>query len=458
MVDRATLLRNLPPYKNDGGQLITDNQNTGDIMDEVYDAHLFYESDYDRIYKFFDTGNIINDCRTLFDFCKKYIPYEMESEEDQTSRSPAAILTLGNGDCKHYASFIGGVVAAIHRNTQQKFKWCYRYGNYDSDSDVPGHVFVVVNSNGNEVWVDPVLPRFNKRFQPNFYIDDKISDEMLRRISGIDQSNQPETMESLLSNPEIANALIGIDTSVNVPYDLADAINILMDYGVMNVKGEIDIDALQYLLNQNYSDVLSAFNTIQGYADNATMGSFFGDVFKGIQHFAAGMGMQVPRAAFLGLIKINGFGYATKLQRALQYTDTKAKLADLWERVGGTFSTLENTINSGATKKAILGGIGCNCGGGKCMGCVDGASTAVCLIASAALIIAAIMPVITKLIAAKAPAPDTTGVQIDPNTGMPVGYNGSGNSIVTWLQQNPVLAIGGVLLLGYFLTAKTKRA
>src|SRR5574343_226987 len=182
MVDKKTLLKHLPPF-NDKSVLIIDEQDTEDIMEEIYKCHSLYASDYDKIYKFFDTGNIVNDAKTLFDFCKKNIAYTLEKEEDQTSRSASAILTLGNGDCKHYAQFIGGVISAIKRNTGAKWTWFYRYGNYDVFNDAPGHVFIVIKVNGNEYWIDPVLNEFNKRYpEPVSYIDEKIKEKMLSRI------------------------------------------------------------------------------------------------------------------------------------------------------------------------------------------------------------------------------------------------------------------------------------
>lgn len=466
MVDSKTLLKYLPPYK-DSSVLIVDTQDTDDIMNELFECHSLYAGDYDRIYKFFDTGNIAIDARTLFDFCKKYIPYKVESEEDQTTRSPAAILTLGNGDCKHYAQFIGGIVSAIKRNTGAKFDWWYRYGNYDLFNDMPGHVFIVVKTNGNEYWIDPVLNRFNQRLEPNFYIDEKIPDTMLRRVSGINsQDVQSDSMQDLLRNPEVAAVLKHVDTSPpDVPYELADSINALMATGAMNAQGQVDLDLLNDLVVKGNSHITHAVFTIQDYIDQAaTMGNFFDDAFKAVQHVAAGLGMQVPRAAFLGLVRLNAFHYADKLHIAEQFEDTNTKLLDLWWRVGGDLKALRSAIAAGAGKKPVISGmtIGCGCGGncqGNAIGCAEAVSGAACLIASAAVIVAAIIPIITKLIAGKkVAAPVDTG--IDPATGLPYGANISPVSkAIAWATQNPVIVIGGIIVIAYVLTdTKSKRA
>jgi hypothetical protein len=54
-------------------------------------------------------------------------------------------------------------------------KWKYRFASDDLFSDIPGHVFVVINDNGNEIWVDPVLSEFNQDHAYFSYIDKKIS-------------------------------------------------------------------------------------------------------------------------------------------------------------------------------------------------------------------------------------------------------------------------------------------
>lgn len=463
MVTPQTLLQVLPAFKNKS-RVIEDNQDVNDIINEVYDSHIAFSADYDRIYQFFDTGGIISICRSLFDFCKSYIPYKVETEADQTSRSPSAILSLGNGDCKHYATFIGGVLSAIARNTGRKINWVYRFANYDYFSDVPGHVFVVVTDGGRDLWIDPVLASFNQRLNPVSYIDDKIPDKMLTRISGIEKANI-DPLADLLSHPGVSEILQGADLSTNVPSDLAIALKTLMAAGIMNQWGQVDTEKLGDLITSmpDATDLVNAVSVIQDYVSANKVGGWFDDAFKFIQHNAAILGMQVPRAAFLGLVRLNAFGYATKLDRALSYDDSHAKLADLWERAGGKFSELVNSIGIGVKKKAILTGIdgatGCNCSGVGCMnknsiGCAETVSAAACLIVSAALIVSAIMPIITSLLKKhNDPAASIPSTGIDPATGLPIGTS-TGGGILAWLQSNPIIVIAGVIVVGYLITQK----
>lgn len=63
-----------------------------------------------------------------------------------------------------------------------------------------------------------------------------------------------------------------------------------------------------------------------------------------------------PRLAFTGLVRLNVFGLATKLN--IQNKKNRDSVKAWWKRMGSVdFSTLEQAINLGAKEKAILAGI-----------------------------------------------------------------------------------------------------
>src|ERR1700693_5992553 len=150
-----TLLGKLPVFKN-RYVLIEKKQTVYDIIREVLAAHKLFASDYDNIAGDFWTGNLKETCEELFGFCKRNIRYKIEEEQRQTTKSPAAVLYLGFGDCKHYAGFIGGVLDAINRVYGKKIDWRYRFASYRFADKIPEHVFIVVRDNGKEYWIDPV--------------------------------------------------------------------------------------------------------------------------------------------------------------------------------------------------------------------------------------------------------------------------------------------------------------
>lgn len=71
---------------------------------------------------------------------------------------------------------------------------------------------------------------------------------------------------------------------------------------------------------------------------------------KGVKKIA----LAVPRNSFLGLVKLNVFGLATKLKAAV--AKNKKAVTDKWLKLGGKPEALLKEIERGAKKKAILGG------------------------------------------------------------------------------------------------------
>jgi len=233
VVTPGELLQVLPPFTN-SSLLIEGNQNVPDIIREVKEAHVFFAPDYDLIYQYFDKGSIVKICRSLFDFCKRYIRYEVEGESQQTTKSPSALIAMAYGDCKHYAGFIAGVLSAITRNTGKEIDWYYRFASYNLFEREPGHVFVVVIDAGNEIWIDPVLNSFDERLIPS-YITDKKVNMPLYRISGLGYL-VPETEAYQSPTGEIIYAV-----KETPAYQLP--IIPIPDIPIEDIKADLDLEA-----------------------------------------------------------------------------------------------------------------------------------------------------------------------------------------------------------------------
>lgn len=147
-------------YPAGGKTLVVSNQSVYDIIKLIKHKHGKCAADYDRIAPFFWTGNLYTTCERLWKFCKRYIKYDVETEEVQTVSSPQAILKNAKGDCKHYSLFVGGVLDSLARSGH-RINWFYRFASYNPLDFTPGHVFVVVNDGGREIWIDPVLDEFD---------------------------------------------------------------------------------------------------------------------------------------------------------------------------------------------------------------------------------------------------------------------------------------------------------
>jgi hypothetical protein len=120
--------------------------------------------------------NEVETARNVFNFLKQNVPYYIEPIEKQTLRSPSAIVCMKQGaDCKSYASFINGVMNSLNKKGIFRVPLAYRFASYRYDTKEPQHVFAVLYpGTKNEVWVDPVLAKFDQRKEPVFIKDKKI--------------------------------------------------------------------------------------------------------------------------------------------------------------------------------------------------------------------------------------------------------------------------------------------
>jgi len=175
MISKNAVLQKLAPFTNFKKVLI-DDQNTSDIVQGILDNHENYQNEYDKISEMFIGDNEVETARNVFDFLKQNVPYYVEPIEKQTLRSPSAILSMKQGaDCKSYASFINGIMNSLNRKGIFRVPLAYRFASYRYDTKEPQHVFAVLYpGTKNEVWVDPVLAKFDHRKEPVFIKDKKI--------------------------------------------------------------------------------------------------------------------------------------------------------------------------------------------------------------------------------------------------------------------------------------------
>lgn len=429
------LLRVLPPFTNDS-ILIESNQNVPDIIKEVIEAHSYFSSDYDFIYYFFDRDTTEKTCKDLFQFLKNNVRYEIEGEEKQTTKSPAAILATGSGDCKHYAGFIAGVLAAIERNTGFNINWKYRFASYSILDKDPGHVFVVVNDNGKEFWIDPVLNRFNERMQPSFIVDKKIKDMSLYRLSGVgdiaDEFNQADILPDLSYNLD--------QEDKNLSPELLQAIHLLLFYNILDTTGTVNDDLLQQLAPAMPSEQYQQLVDARQLLNTATVSGLFSDIWRGVKKVS----LAVPRGAYLSIVALNFFGTATRLKQVTTDQTGINKVRDKWYDLGGDWKNLESAISNGSQRNRIFG---------------IGAAAAVlpAWVVTASAIIAAITPIINGVLkaqqqAGQLPANFDPALLNDP-------YQGSSqNSFIDWIKNNMLIiaavAAGGI----YYFTRRRKRA
>lgn len=438
MMDRSELLQKLPPVLN-RYKPIKKDQSVYDIVREVMAAHQIFAPDYDRIAADFDNGSNTDVAKSLFNFLKKNVRYEVETDRDQTTKSPSVLLTQGFGDCKHYSGFIAGVLDALKRKGR-KINFAYRFASYNFLNKTPGHVFVVMWDKGEEIWIDPVLKTFNERLQPAFILDKKPK-QMLQRLSGV--------------YDVMTDTFLLDEADRELSPELIQAIALLYNYKILNAEGKVNDAMLTYLSTNISPEDFEKVAQARVLIHQQAIGGLFDNIFRGIKKVS----MAVPRNAFLSLVALNGLGLATKLHYIMTNKDgsidyaNEKKIYNKWNFFGGDWGKLKAAINSGRKKKPVLGGKS-----------VGEPVTITAILAAATPIVIAITAVIKEALTSKRGA-GTLDPSIDPLTGLPYaggsgngGYDSGSGNIMDFIQNNPLLVAGAAAGAYYFLTRKKKTA
>jgi hypothetical protein len=193
MVSKSAVLKKLAPFKN-YKKVVSSDQTVTDIIDGIVNTHYQWKDEYDKISNYFVGESEIETARNIWNFLKSNVPYYIESTSNQTLRSPSAIVAMP-GDCKSYALFANGVLDSLNRKGIFQVPLAFRFAGYKDSSREPQHVFAVMYpGTKNEIWIDPVLSRFNEKRQPSFYKDKKIKMALIA-LSGVGYTSTDKRAE-----------------------------------------------------------------------------------------------------------------------------------------------------------------------------------------------------------------------------------------------------------------------
>lgn len=280
--------------------MLTNDQSTGDIITAILDAHKRHASDYAKISSFFNAGSNRDTARKIYNFLKGNVKYVIEPGSKQTVKSPSAILAQGYGDCKHYSLFAGGILQNLG------IPFAYRFASYRVFNKEPQHVFVVVNpGTSNEIWIDPVLNKFDQKKAYTYATDRKPM--ALYSISGVGATAQ---QKAALKAAKAAKK--------SAPTKAAK----------QAAKTEVK-------------------------AARKAAGRTTGQVLKKGAKAVLKVAAAPVRNSFLLLVDINFAGLGTKLSKAWDKAPTK--VTHFWEGFGGKIDALKKAWEKGSKKKRIFG-------------------------------------------------------------------------------------------------------
>jgi hypothetical protein len=194
VINKSEILGKLAPFKN-YQVIVSQDQSVSEIIDGILGTHEKYKNEYDKISSYFVGDNEIETAQNIWNFLKSNVPYYIEDTKSQTLRSPSAIVAMP-GDCKSYSLFANGILDSLNRKGIFKIPIAYRFASYKDNNKEPQHVFSVMYPETNkEIWIDPVLKRFNEKRQPTYYKDKKLKMALIA-LSGVESANKAEQLEA----------------------------------------------------------------------------------------------------------------------------------------------------------------------------------------------------------------------------------------------------------------------
>ena len=212
------------------------------------------------------------------------------------------------GDCKSLSLFAAAILYCYYPNNV-----FLRYVSY-SDNSTPTHVYTILRIGTKEIIIDAVWHTFNSQKNYTFKKDVKMRISTLSGIEGLD------TPQARQSTRQIIKRLIKLRDKLH--------------------PGDPKRQSITFKI-RSLKDNLVGIEGKKGKGGKGGKG--------GVKKIA----LAAPRNAYLGLVKLNVRGLATRLKKALD--KDKAKVQSKWEKLGGKFSSFEKAILVGAKKKPFLG-------------------------------------------------------------------------------------------------------
>lgn len=161
-----------PNYRS---SLISDWQNTNDIINALKKQHIENRAYAAKIAPYFCADTERETARNIFNFLKREIRYQVEPAEKQTVKSIPRLLADGYGDCKHYTNFANNILEACG------YKPVYRFAGYSNKG--LSHTYTYL-PDSNTV-LDAVLSSFDTEKTPKYK-----KDMSLYKMSGVDSADE----------------------------------------------------------------------------------------------------------------------------------------------------------------------------------------------------------------------------------------------------------------------------
>jgi hypothetical protein len=387
-----------------------------DIIKVLESNFLAARKEVAEFHKQFDDDSIEAIAKNVWDFQKQNITYKADGNKHQKIRRPARLIEDGEGDCKSY-SLIAAAIMSYYTSV------CFRYTSYREDP-TPTHVYCVVkDEKGKVIIIDGVYNYFNSQKQ----FTNKIDHWM--KISTLTEDINDNVIEADVNSIPLDNY------TFNVIKHWTNTVNSLPKGSKQYIYAK---NRLRYYLTEAGITTPGVNGIGKHGKGKAKVKGLFKKVVKkvkGVVHVVKAVNLAPARIDFLGLVRINYRGFATRLKKALE-TGKEPEIRKLWQdRLGGSMKSLNAAVDAGKNKKALFGS--------PKPKSVEGIGMAPAVIAAIVASAAPILIAISKLIPkGEAQGDDET---VDPDTGKSLDPDSS-DSITEGEKGIPLLKeIGGAI-------------
>lgn len=285
--------------------------------------------------KYFKRSSSRETCKEIFDFLKQKINYVADGEL-QLIKLPSALIHTKTGDCKSYSL----LTSAILTNLGIPHHFCLV--SYNADP-TPSHIYVCTDDG---CIIDAVWGIFDSEKKPTYKYEVKPNGKM--RVKSITGTGGGKTLLGGCGcGCNSCNTMTGVDGyNVRIGAFELDEQSRNFCNNKYPVKKNIFGGDTNKLFREACYLQERAKDEAKEQIKNVT--EFFGDL--NLKKF-----FNAPfRAIYLGLIKFNVDGYATKLQNN---PDLRAKLERQFTSWGGDGRNVFEAVKDGASKKPIKVGL-----------------------------------------------------------------------------------------------------
>lgn len=288
-------------------------------------------------------ANDVETAKNVWLFLKRKLKYKRDPEGKQMIKLPSRLLqpTDRTADCKSYSLLAASLLA------NNGLKPTFRYASYKEYEKTPTHVYVTTkDSNGNEIIVDGCYRQFNDQKKYFYKYDYPMEVYTLSGVNG--------PLKKLVKKvaPK-AQAKAATKKAVK--------------------QEKKAVKKVEKAKKKEVKKVIKAEKKVAKKAEKAENKKK--PLLKRVAQGAKKVAIAPSRTAFLGLVRINAHGLATKLAEASKKNSNKVK--NWWSKLGGSPAELTSVITLGAKQKAILG-----------IGVVTAATIGAALVTAAPIIVA----------------------------------------------------------------------